>query len=75
MASAITLKKCAHDNELVAFILGCSSLVLSDPSGFLNRYQKNEQFRMAYKAAINSCDRRYSETMIRNLAFKGIALN
>lgn len=75
MAAAINLKESVHDNEFDIFILGCSSRLLSDPSGFLNRYQENEQFRMAYMTAISSCDRRNSEAMQRNLAFKGIDLN
>ena len=51
------IERSVHDNEFDAFILGCSSRVLSDPSGFLNCYEENAEFRMAYKAAISSCNR------------------
>jgi hypothetical protein len=75
LASAINRRTIVQPSEIDFFILGCSSKVLTNPAGFLNRYEKNSGFRSAYIRAISSCNPRYSEAMQMNLKFQRIALN
>jgi hypothetical protein len=75
IASAINRRKDVEKAEFDSFILGCNSRVISDPSGFKNRFEDNREFRMAYKKALSLCNRRYYDSMQRNLKFKGLILN
>ena len=55
MATEINRTKSTEKSVADVFILGCSSRVLCDPSGFLARYQENNDFRSAYKQALRYC--------------------
>jgi hypothetical protein len=74
MAAEINRTKSAEKPELDVFILGCSSRVLSDPSGFLARYKENIDFRTAYKQALGYCSLKHAESMVKALALKSIVL-
>jgi hypothetical protein len=75
MASVINRRQNFEKDEFDLFMLGCSSRVISDPFGFKSRFEDNKEFRMAYKKALNFCNRQYYDSMRRNLKFKGINLN
>jgi hypothetical protein len=75
MASLINQRKPVDKLEFDFFILECSNMVLSDPSGFLHRFQENVELRSAYKQSIMYCNPRYFDAMQRNLAFKSVSLN
>jgi len=74
MAAEINRTKSAEKSELDVFILGCSSRVLSDPSGFLARYKENIDFRTAYKQALGYCRLKHAESMVKALVLKRIVL-
>ena len=74
MATIINQRQDVEKSELDSFILGCSSRLISDPSGFKNRFDGNGEFRMAYEKSLNFCNRRYYDSMLRNLNFKGVVL-
>lgn len=73
LGAKITSKR-AEELERNLFILGCSSRVIADPVGFLCKYKESAELRLAYKEAMNICNQRYSEAMLRNLNSKGIAI-
>ena len=74
MATKINQIKTTERTVADVFILGCSSRVLSDPSGFLVRYQENNDFRSAYEQALCACSRGIAESMEKALGCKQLVL-
>lgn len=74
MAAEITGAEDLERSVADIFILGCSSRVLVDSSGFLHRFTENEQFRTAYRQALLVCGREHADAMVRALEFRGIDL-
>lgn len=74
MAAEITGAEDLERSVADIFILGCSSRVLVDSSGFLHRFKENDQFRTAYRQALLVCGREHAGSMLRALEFKGIDL-
>jgi hypothetical protein len=75
MASVINQHQDLEKYEYSAFILGCSSRAISDPSGFKSRLEVNTDFRNAYRKALSFCKRRYPDSIQRKPVFKDIVLN
>lgn len=75
LASIILRDQDVENADLDTFIAGCSSRVITDPSGFKSLFDDHLEFRKAYNKALNLCSRRYSESMHRNLKFSNVALN
>jgi len=74
VATEINRTKSAERSVSDVFILGCSSRVLCDPSGFLDRYKTNTDFRNAYKRALRYCSLELAESIAKALDFKQIVL-
>ena len=74
MAAEINRIKTTERSVADVFILGCSSRVMSDPSGFLARYKENLDFRTAYKRALRSCNLGHAKSMAKALDFHQIVL-
>ena len=75
MAALINQTTKIKRSEIDLFLLGCNSLVLVDHVEFLKHYDKDIEFRKAYKKALISSKSQYSEAMQRNLEFKNVVLN
>ncbi|MGD9212252.1 MAG: hypothetical protein PVI90_15835, partial [Desulfobacteraceae bacterium] len=74
LATVINRTKDVKMSLLNIFLLGCSSRVLSDPTGFIIRYKENKKFRAAYQYAVRLCSDNYSKSMLKTLSLKGIDL-
>lgn len=75
MATEINTTEKTERSLADVFVLGCNSRVLFDPSGFLARYQDNDDFRTAYHLALLSCSPEHAESMANSLEFKQIILD
>jgi hypothetical protein len=74
MAAGINRVKNLERSVADVFILGCSSRLLCDSSGFLARYQGNNDFRTAYEQALRCCSLENAESMVETLELEQIVL-
>jgi hypothetical protein len=74
MAGEINRVKNLDRSVADIFILGCSSRILFDSSGFLNRFKRNNDFRTAYRQALCVCGREYADSMLKALELRNIDL-
>ena len=74
MAAGINKVKNLERSVADVFILGCSSRLLCDSSGFLARYQGNNDFRTAYEQALRCCSLEHAESMVEALELEQIVL-
>jgi hypothetical protein len=74
MAHEINREKKLERSVADIFILGCSSRVLCDSSGFLNRFKENRDFRNAYSQALRVCGQECADSMVKALELRQIDL-